>query len=427
MATYPIKMLKDEQNIPFVPLVSTEGIQDPEGLTLEQRLLTKLGPANLHGGTNISIRTEGYDCYIDLDLPATLNVIDNLTTSTSGQGALDAHQGYVLKGMIDNLSTVIDDITSTSATNALSANQGRILNNKFNNYALTSTLNNYLLLSGGTLTGQVKSTEQSDEAILISHNAYGIGAGIKCIREDTGTAVSLQVGSGGINHGIYSHALNKWMVYGDASNIYLNGNATSATKATTADYPTGFWGKTTGQSWGTQVGTYLTGWADGQSQGEIAFRKNNPSTGKLSCIVDGYFYQNEGNYRCLDTSDLGNYGFYKWPAGTLTLSSSVPTISKELTITTKGRPVFLMVTGDNNPTTDSCWFNIKFYRDGTLLCHQIDESHASSWNIPFCLSYLDAVGAGSHTYKVEFTIGSGATNLNESGDKQSPNFSIYEI
>ena len=49
MAQYPIKMLKDEEGLPFVPLVSTECIQDPEGKSLEQRLATRLGPDNLLG------------------------------------------------------------------------------------------------------------------------------------------------------------------------------------------------------------------------------------------------------------------------------------------------------------------------------------------------------------------------------------------
>ena len=51
-------------------------------------------------------------------------------------------------------------------------------------------------------------------------------------RTDTGTGVSFGVGSGGVNHGIYSRLLDKWMMYGDASNVYLNGNATTATSAT---------------------------------------------------------------------------------------------------------------------------------------------------------------------------------------------------
>lgn len=49
-------------------------------------------------------------------------------------------------------------------------------------------------------------------------------------RADTGTEVSVGVGSGGINHGIWSKKFNKWMVYGDSTNIYLNGIATKATQ-----------------------------------------------------------------------------------------------------------------------------------------------------------------------------------------------------
>lgn len=137
MAQYPIKMLKDEEGLPFVPLVSTECIQDPEGKSLEQRLATRLGPDNLLGGENITVRPEGNNCYIDLDLPASLNIIDNLNTASSGQGALDAHQGNILKNMIPG---IVDDVTSTDATKVLSAKQGYVLNNKFNEYAKANTL-----------------------------------------------------------------------------------------------------------------------------------------------------------------------------------------------------------------------------------------------------------------------------------------------
>jgi hypothetical protein len=41
------------------------------------------------------------------------------------------------------------------------------------------------------------------------------------------------VGSGGTNHGVYSQKLSKWMVYADASSIYLQGNADTATKLKT--------------------------------------------------------------------------------------------------------------------------------------------------------------------------------------------------
>ena len=192
MANYSIKLLKDEDNIPFVPLTSTECIKDSNNRTLEERLQEKLGPANLHGGENVTVRTENYDCYIDVGLPPGQSLINNLTTNQPGEGSLDAYQGKVLKDSIpglvnaldstdatkalsanqgkllndnkqdkltagDNITiinnvisatatpiTIIDNLSSTSGTEALSANQGRILNGKFASY---------LPLSGGTITG----------------------------------------------------------------------------------------------------------------------------------------------------------------------------------------------------------------------------------------------------------------------------------
>lgn len=137
MATYPIKMLKDEENKPFVPLVSTDCIRDENNQTLQQVLDKKLSPTNLLPGEYVSITTEGNNCYVNVDLPANLNIINNLTTNSAGQGALDAYQGKILK---DSIPQVVNDLSSTSVTSALSANQGYILNQKFNDYTLTSAL-----------------------------------------------------------------------------------------------------------------------------------------------------------------------------------------------------------------------------------------------------------------------------------------------
>lgn len=138
MATYPIKMLKDENNNPFVPLVSTECIKDPGGQSLDQKLANKLESNNIKAGDNtINISTSGNNVSITANLPAGSTLIDNLTTTTAGQGALDAHQGKVLKDLIP---TIVDDLTSTDATKALSAKQGYTLNQKFNDYTLTSAL-----------------------------------------------------------------------------------------------------------------------------------------------------------------------------------------------------------------------------------------------------------------------------------------------
>ena len=86
----------------------------------------------------------------------------------------------------------------------------------------------------------------------------------------------------------------------------FKGNATSATKATKADYITGFLKANSDQTWGNQTGTFIAG-MDDSSGGSIAFRRDNPSDGKLSVIIDGNFYQNEGQFSCLDTNNYSSY------------------------------------------------------------------------------------------------------------------------
>lgn len=62
----------------------------------------------------------------------------------------------------------------------------------------------------------------SNPIIDAAHGIANIGAYVQARRTDTGNSVSLGVGSGGINHGVYSGSLNRWLIYGDASTVYVN-------------------------------------------------------------------------------------------------------------------------------------------------------------------------------------------------------------
>ena len=75
---------------------------------------------------------------------------------------------------------------------------------------------------------------------------------------------------------------------------------------TRADYPTGFSGRSTSQTWGKQTGTFMTAWY-GPNSSSIAFRYDCPNSGQASVIIDGRFYQDEGQYMCLDESNFVNY------------------------------------------------------------------------------------------------------------------------
>ena len=184
MANYPIKLLKDEQGTPFVPLVSSDSIQMATGEKLADLLDDKVSHDDLVAGQYIEIETDGGKTTISVDLPASINTINNLTTESSGQGALDAYQGKVLK---DSIPVLVDALNSTDANKALSARQGKILSDKveevsekipgvINNLTTTDTdnalsayqgylLNRRVVPEGGT-TGQVlKKSSNSDHAL----------------------------------------------------------------------------------------------------------------------------------------------------------------------------------------------------------------------------------------------------------------------
>ena len=46
---------------------------------------------------------------------------------------------------------------------------------------------------------------------------------------------------------------------------------------------------------------------DDATGGSIAYRRDCPSGGQLSQIIDGFHYQNEGRFRCLDESDSSSF------------------------------------------------------------------------------------------------------------------------
>ena len=57
-------------------------------------------------------------------------------------------------------------------------------------------------------------------------------------RDDTGVSCAFGIGSGGINHGIWSDVLGAWMIYANETNVYLNANvALNASRLTSGTVP----------------------------------------------------------------------------------------------------------------------------------------------------------------------------------------------
>lgn len=125
MATYPIKLLKDESGTPFVPLTSTAALKTKDGSSLEDEFNKKLEVTNIKAGKDITLTVNGNNITINNASKGVL--IDNLTTTTAGQGALDARQGKILK---DSIPEVVNNLTTVSTDKALSAYQGYLLSGK---------------------------------------------------------------------------------------------------------------------------------------------------------------------------------------------------------------------------------------------------------------------------------------------------------
>lgn len=122
-----------------------------------------------------------------------------------------------------------------------------------------------------------------------------------------------------------------------------------------------------------------------------------------------------------------NYYFYRWEG----LSSISSVQEHRVSFTNKrGNPIYISISGDNNPTSDSAWLGISLYKDGVKLGHQIAESHGASWNIPFCLNYMDTNVIKGTTYGYTIKLydgGNGTINLQETGTTQAPKISIFEL
>ena len=138
------------------------------------------------------------------------------------------------------------------------------------------------------------------------------GVPTECTTYAGGTAVTLNNASkAGSTASFYAPTA------GGTANYVLIGNGTTsaptwaekAPKAVVADYPAGFSSRTTSWTWGTLTTangyTQVTDWhTSNGSDISFAEKSDSGSSQALSVQIDGKFYQNEGQYRVLDTSNV---------------------------------------------------------------------------------------------------------------------------
>ena len=115
-------------------------------------------------------------------------------------------------------------------------------------------------------------------------------------------------------------------------------------------------------------------------------------------------------------------------ATAITVATATPTIIASVTITTKGKPVFVLGLGDMNPAVGGDWQNYRIYRNGTAIGKSyIGQTAALSYNLPFSVCLIDTPSAGTHTYELRAWQGVGTITYGETGDVQAPTIIAIEV
>lgn len=95
MAQYPIKMLKDENGTPFVPLVAPEAVKDNQGTDWQALIDKKLEKTNIIAGDNITLSVSGNDI--------TINGASDYT-ALSNKPSLDTTSGVSLNPLKEEIN-----------------------------------------------------------------------------------------------------------------------------------------------------------------------------------------------------------------------------------------------------------------------------------------------------------------------------------
>ena len=99
MAQYPIKMLKDENGTPFVPLVAPEAVKDTQGTNWQTLIDKKLEKTNIIAGDNITLSVSGNDITINSQAGGTSDY-----TALSNKPSLDTTSGVSLNPLKEEIN-----------------------------------------------------------------------------------------------------------------------------------------------------------------------------------------------------------------------------------------------------------------------------------------------------------------------------------
>ncbi len=139
-------------------------------------------------------------------------------------------------------------------------------------------------------------------------------------------------------------------------------------------------------------------------------------------VLPGYYYWDGSKWNGLvDQSSLNAFsGFvpnYAQSNASSVTKNTVGDIIVSQSITTSGRPVQIIATGDANPSASGGWVQLQLYRDNTAIGKKVQaESSLNNENVPYCLNFIDnPTTPGTYTYSVRIvSIGTSGFGFGES-------------
>ena len=115
-------------------------------------------------------------------------------------------------------------------------------------------------------------------------------------------------------------------------------------------------------------------------------------------------------------------------ATAITVNSGTPTTVASATITTNGRPILIIATGDGNPTNAGDWNWLRIYRDSTAIGKSIIfQTSNASHNHAFAQTTIDVPTTGTYTYTLKAWAGQGTMTYGETGNDQAPTLICIEL
>lgn len=124
-------------------------------------------------------------------------------------------------------------------------------------------------------------------------------------------------------------------------------------------------------------------------------------------------------------SSRANYAQTKGSQVTITTGASFPATVVSVSITTRGNPILVMVSGDANPALTG-WGRMGIYRDSSAVGQAVQyESSANNENVPYGIQVIDVPPApGTYTYSLKVTTLTTDTTFGESA---GPVISVVEL